>query len=149
MAIYNGSTFNRGAQAPVTGPAGYGGSLKVLDSGDVKVTTALANNDNGTLFVAPKGFTYLFSVIKSTDMDTNGSPTAVLNIGDAGASARFVAASNVMQAGTASVQTVGTGAGYTFTADTPVTWTVPTGPATGAIGEFRVWHVGYFTGTPA
>ncbi len=145
MATYNGLNFT--LTSPQPSPTGDGRSLKVLDSGLVSVTTALANGDTGTLFTAPKGFTVLTTIVESTDMDTNGAPTAVLNIGDAGSASRLVASSTVMQAGTAAQSVVNTAIGYQYTADTNVTWIVPTGPATGATGSFRVWVLGYFQAT--
>lgn len=145
MAQYNGFNFTNATPQP--SPVGDAGSLKVLDSGVVSVTANLANLDNGTLFTAPAGFTVLFTVIESTDMDTNGAPTALLNIGDAGSATRLVSGSTVMQAGTASVSTVPAGAGYQYTTATPVLWAVPTGPATGTTGSFRVWVVGYYAAT--
>jgi len=145
MAQYNGLFYTN--NVPQSGPVGDAGALRTLDSGLISVTTALANLDNGICFTAPAGFTCLYTLIESTDMDTNGAPTAVLNIGDAGSATRFASSSTVMQAGTAAQSLTTAGLGYQFTAPTNVLWAVPTGPATGATGSFRVWMVGYYSAT--
>lgn len=139
--------MNFNLASPQPSPTGDGRSLKVLDSGLVTVSAALANNDGGTLFIAPKGFTVLTTIVESTDMDTNGAPTAILNVGDAVDPDRLVTANTVMQNGTAAQSVINSAIGYQYTADTPVTWSVPTGPATGAAGSFRVWVIGYFQAT--
>lgn len=143
MATYNGANFTNSVPQPA--PVGSGGKLVVLDSGLVSVTANLANLDSGTLFTAPAGFTVLFTVLESTDMDTNGAPTALINVGDAGSATRLVSGSTVAQAGTAAQSIIPAGLGYQYTADTPVLWQIPTGPATGTTGSFRVWVIGYYS----
>ena len=142
MATYNG--FNYTNATPQPAPVGAAGKLVVLDSGLVSVTANLANGDTGTLFTAPAGFTVLATFIEATDMDTNGAPTAVINVGDAGSATRLVSGSTVAQAGTAAQSVTTAGLGYQYTADTAVTWVIPTGPATGTTGSLRVWVIGYY-----
>ena len=143
MATYNGANFTNSVPQPA--PVGAAGKLVVLDSGLVSVTANLANLDSGTLFVAPAGFTVLFTLLKSTDMDTNGAPTATINVGDAGAPTRLVSGSTVAQTGTVAQSIMAAALGYQYTADTPILWQIPTGPATGTTGSFRVLVIGYYS----
>jgi hypothetical protein len=142
MATYNGQNFASGV--PTAGPVGFAAKLTVLASGPVNVTTAITGADVGTLLTAPAGFTVLYTLIESTDMDTGG-PTLTLNVGDAGSATRLVSASAVAGNGTSALVVTNSGLGYQYTADTPVTWAVQAGPTTGATGVFSVWIVGYYT----
>lgn len=145
MATYNSAAHN--SSLPMLSRFGEAGTIRVLDSGLVAVTAALTSSDVGVLFTPPRGFTVLSTFVKSSDMDTNGAPTATLNVGITGTAQLLVAASNVMQAGTAAEVVTAAGLGYQFDGATPVRWAIQAGPATGAIGSFRVWLSGFFTPT--
>lgn len=63
----------------------------------------------------PKGAQVLWVQLDATDLDTNGSPTITLEIGDAGDTDRLLAANTIAQSGAAVVgPTIAkTGFGYT------------------------------------
>lgn len=120
---------------------------------EVSITAAAANLDTFDFGYVPKGFRLLGATLESTDIDTNGAPTVTLNVGDSGDADRIFAASTVGQTG---VLTTGasaanflaaTGFGYLYTADTVVTGTIPTGPATGATGTLYLALWGRFEGS--
>lgn len=114
---------------------------------EVPITANAANLDTFVFGVVPKGFRVMGASLESTDIDTNGSPTVTINVGDAGDADRLFAASTVGQAGTASVAIAATGLHHIYTADTVITGAIPTGPATGTTGTLQLAVWGRFEGT--
>jgi hypothetical protein len=143
MATYNSDIL---AQNNVRVGAHIGIS-PIMKFANVTLATAVTTADTINMFVAPKGFRVFGATLVSSDMDTNGSPTIALNVGDAGSATRFFSASNVAQAGTASTATATTGLGFLFTADTVVTITPSANPATFAAGTVQLLMWGRYEGT--
>jgi hypothetical protein len=86
----------------------------------------------------PAGARVLYSLLKASDLDTNGTPTIALNVGDAGSATRYFSASTVGQAGTASAATAAGGLDYANTSKTLVVIVPSTGVATGAAGTVEL-----------
>lgn len=114
---------------------------------EVSITAAAANLDTFDFGVVPKGFRLLGATLEATDIDTNGSPTVTINVGDSGDADRIFVASTVGQAGTLSSAIAVTGFGFQYTADTVITGAIPTGPATGATGTLYLALWGRFEGS--
>jgi hypothetical protein len=76
-------------------------------------------------------------------MDTNGTPTLALSVGDAGSSTRFLSSSVIGQAGTSTQTLASTGLLYEFTADTEIVVTATTGAATAAAGTLDLYLSGF------
>lgn len=84
----------------------------------------------------PKGAVVIGAQLLSTDIDTGGSPAAVLSVGDTGDDDRLLAGATVGQAGGLYNTLATTGYGYQYTAETVVQVKVKTIPATAAAGTF-------------
>lgn len=130
------------AQAAASKPARATGlnGVAVTVYGEYTMLAAPANGDVFQMVRVPNGARILDMALSSTDIDTNGSPTATLSVGDGGSTARFLVASTIGQAG-GIVQGIGVfGAlGYQYTAEDTIDVIIPTGPATGAIGTLKMW----------
>ena len=100
----------------------------------VSCTAAPSTSDTINFGYLPANARVLLAVLESTDMDTNGSPTLTLNVGDSGDADRLFAASTVGQAGTLSTALATTGAGYQYTSKTLITGVANANAATGAAG---------------
>jgi hypothetical protein len=123
---------------------GNAGIMKNIDSGDVSLSTAnLALNDSHKLFQVKKGFCVTGVLLSSTDVDTNGTPTVTMSLGDVGNPARFVAASTIGQTGGVTNTLAATGLGYVFPVDTDIFLRIPAAAATAAAGTVRAVLVGY------
>lgn len=104
----------------------------------VACTAAPSTSDTLNFFDMPKGAVVVGGYLKSDDMDTNGSPTITLNIGDAGSATRLFSASTVAQAGTAALEQTAGALGYQYTAKTRITGTAQANAATGAAGNVEL-----------
>ena len=123
---------------------GNAGMVKALDSGDIGVSTSdIAATNLIVGFQAPKGFVVTGIVFTSTDLDTNGTPTIAMTVGDAGSNARFMASTTIGQTGGVNTTLAAAGAGYLFTVDTDVNIRVATGAATAASGTLRLQLIGF------
>lgn len=130
MATYNSTRVSGNTPTPTHG---LSGNLKTM-TGTVACAAAPSTSDTLNFFTMPKNSTAHFWVLKATDMDTNGSPTLTLNVGDAGSANRIFSASTVGQAGTESSAFAAGGDEYAYTVDTPVTGVAAANAATGASG---------------
>jgi hypothetical protein len=99
----------------------------------VSVSSAAANGDVVQMFKVPANATIVGAVLRCSDMDTSGSPTVTVDVGDAGDADRLFAASTVARAGGADVNLALAGLGYKYTEDTLIYATINS-PATGATG---------------
>lgn len=113
---------------------GLGGNLKCMYA-TVAVTTALVTTDTINFFDLPAGARVMLAVLEADDLDSNGTPTITINIGDAGSATRYFSASTVAQAGTVSSATAATGVGYLNTAKTRVTGALQANAATAVAGN--------------
>lgn len=123
---------------------GQAGNMKVLGPWVVTCTAAPATTDTLNFGYAPKGFTVLGIGAYATDMDTSGSPTLTLNIGDSGDADRLIAATTIGQTGTSSYTSLvaSTGVAYQYTAKTLITGVANANATTGAAGTMTVWLIG-------
>ncbi len=117
---------------------GFGGNVKV-SYGEVAFTGTITTADVATILNLPVGAVVVGATIEADDLDTGGSPTITLNVGDAGSANRYFAASTVAQAGTAAAATATSGLFYTVpTGNTAVRVAVAANAATSAAGSVRV-----------
>jgi len=142
MAAYTSKQY---ANAPKAFPGGADANMLAF-YWEVSLTAAAANLDTLTFGTVPKGFRVFGACLEATDIDTNGTPTVTLNIGDSGDADRLFAASTVGQTGTADRAVATTGQHYLYTDDTVITGIIPTGPATGATGTVYLSVYGRFEG---
>jgi hypothetical protein len=131
MAVYSSSEYSTNAPIAVHGER----KGVQMARATVACTAAPSTSDTLNFFYMPPGARVVGGYLSATDMDTNGSPTITLNIGDAGGAARLFSASTVAQAGTTS-QTFAAGAlDYPYAAKTLVTGVAQANAATGAAGS--------------
>lgn len=117
---------------------GHAGSVQAAYA-EVVCSSAPTTADTIEFFDLPLNARVLSATLKSTDMDTNGSPTITLNVGDAGSATRYFSASTVAQAATAAVATAVTGLGFKTTAKTRIVGVPQANAATGAAGTLYLW----------
>lgn len=84
----------------------------------------------------PKGAVIIGAHLKSTDIDTNGSPAVVLAVGDATTADRLITGSTIGQAGGYSSAIDKAGWSFQYTTETLLQIKVTTAPATAAAGTF-------------
>jgi len=106
-------------------------------------TTDLALNAVTAAFRVPAGFTVTGIIAAASDMDSNGSPTIALSVGDSGSATRFLSSSNIGQAGTTTQTLASTGLLYNYTADTDILVTASTGAATAVAGTLDLYLTGF------
>jgi hypothetical protein len=141
MANYDSSSYPAQAagQSPVPGH-GLGASVKVARA-SVAVDTSLAANDLLRFFYLPPGARVIDVALRTTDLDSNGSPTIKLDVGDAGDTDRLIAASSIGQTGGSERSLAPTGWGYQYAARTLISATVNTAAATKAAGTVELMVV--------
>lgn len=129
---------------PQAGLLGEAGTMKRFGcSATVIATTDLTLNKTIGIFKVPKGFVLTSLSVTVSDMDTNGSPALVFNIGDSGDADRFIASATTAQAGGTNTTLASTGVRYEFTDETEIVWTTATASATAAAGTLSVDFFGY------
>ncbi len=99
------------------------------------LTAALALNDVIQMVKVPAGATILDITLTSSDLDTNGSPTIVLDVGDGGDTDRFIDGSTIGQTGGITNGFLASGVNghlYNYTSEDTIDVLVQAGPATGA-----------------
>ena len=128
---------------PQAGLQGFARTGKVYGRRVNLATTDLALNATVAGFVVPRGFIVTGIIAVATDMDTNGSPTLALSVGDAGSATRFLSSSTIGQAGRSTQTLASTGLLYEFTADTEIVITASTAAATAAAGTLDLYLVGF------
>lgn len=131
MATYNSPQY--AAREPIASPAGYANNAKVVRA-TVSCTASPATTDTLNFFYLPAGARVHLAVLEASDMDTAGSPTLTLNIGDSGDADRLFAASTVGQTGAVSTAIAATGADASYTTKTLITGTAAANATTGAAG---------------
>lgn len=90
---------------------------------------ALADSDVLNMVKLPKGARVIDVILTSADIDSNGSPAVVLDVGDSADADRFIDGSTIGQAG--GIERSNTSDPFfTFTADGYINVTVVTAPAT-------------------
>jgi hypothetical protein len=126
------------AQSRLAAPGhGFGGNVKV-SYGEVAASGTITTADSAAVLNLPVGAIVLGATLESDDLDTSGSPTITLNVGDAGSANRYFAAATVAQTGAAAAATAATGILYTVeAANTAVRIAVAANAATSAAGVIR------------
>jgi len=131
MATYNSTNIQNKTGIAAGGPAG---NVNVAYA-EVVTTAALTTADFLYFFDLPANARVLAATLEATDMDTNGTPTLALNVGDSGSATRFFSASTVGQAGTASVASAVAGLHFKTTAKTRIVCVPSANAATGVAGS--------------
>ena len=127
MTVYLTNKAQPGVQ-PKYLPDGDNAILCTYAFGTTGLPT-LAANDTFTLCTVPAGC-YITGITLDVDkLDSGGTPTIKLNLGDAGNAARFILQSTVAQAGGYAIPNINGGMGYLYAANTPLILTVQTGAA--------------------
>lgn len=129
MATLTVPTARAGTPARTAGLSGQ----PVTVYGEYSLAAALALNDVIQMVRVPAGARVTDLSLAATDLDTGGSPAITLSVGDGGATARYISASTIGQAGgIANGISVATGFGYLYTAEDTIDVLVAAGPAIGA-----------------
>lgn len=137
MATFTSSLFNTGQKA-----APRVGGQPVTVYSELAITAAGAG-DIYRMIPIPAGARVVDWGLGADDIDSNGTPTVTLSLGDTSSSSRYVSASTIGQTGAAPVDAkLKTGYGNLYSADDEIRITVGTGAATFAAGSVRC-HVTY------
>lgn len=137
MANFNSALITSGQKAA---PRVGGQAVTVYQ--ELSITQASAG-DTFRMVPIPSGARVLDWSLGSDDIDSNGTPTVTLSLGDNGSAARYVSASTIGQTGAAPVDAkVKTGYGNLYTADDFIVITVGAAAATFAAGKVSC-HVTY------
>ena len=131
MATYNSLNIQNKTGVSQSGGAG---NVNVAYA-EVVCSSAPSTSDTLNFFYLPANARIVAAALEATDMDTNGTPTLALNIGDSGSASRLFSASTVGQAGTASTALAVAGNAYKTTAKTLITGVASNNAATGAAGS--------------
>jgi hypothetical protein len=134
MATYSSSNYSNVNPVSAHGDAG---DVKVAYA-SVSCTAAPATTDTINFFYLPPNARVIGGALKASDMDTNGSPTLTIDVGDSGDGNRYFAASTAGQGGTVDRSLAATGQDYKTTAKTLVTGTAANNAATGAAGTVEL-----------
>jgi len=119
------------------------GSQEVVVYATYTVTAALVVNDVIQMVKVPSGAIITGVTIGATDLDTNGAPAIVLDVGDGDDTARFIDGATVGQGGGSSDTLAVAGFGYTYSADDTIDVIVQVAPATGATSGTISLRVAY------
>ncbi len=116
---------------------------KYLHNGDITVVAtitpaAAATNDIFQMLKVPAGTSIVDMTLDSDDLDSNGAPTILLDVGDTTTANKFIAASNVAQAGGVARASAKGFVGVTYASDTIIQIKVNTGAATFQAGSIRL-----------
>lgn len=134
----------KGYSQPQVGALGEARTVKTLGGPIALLATDMAANNNTVrMFKAPKGFVCTGVYLALTDIDTGGSPAVLATLGDAGDDDRFVASTNIGQAGGSTTTLAATGLYYEFTDDTDVVLKFPTAAAAPAAGTATAYMTGF------
>lgn len=139
MATLNSSVI---ASAYTAGPAGN----RKTAYASYSALASLAVADVINMVRVPAGAVILGCTLKATDIDTNGTPTIVLDVGDVADPDRLIDGATVGQAGgTSDALVSATGQFYEYAAETIISVTVQVGAATAAAGTIEL-AVDYIVG---
>ena len=128
---------------PQTGPQGFARTMKTFGGRTALATTDVAVSAVTAAFRVPAGFIVTGIIAVASDMDSNGTPTLALSVGDAGSSVRYLSSSTIGQAGTSTTTLASTGLLFENTADTDILITATTGAATAAAGTLDLYLSGF------
>jgi hypothetical protein len=129
--------------------AGLQGFARTMKTYGRRVAMAVGDLTTGNIveaFTVPAGFTVTGIIAVASDMDSNGSPTVALSVGDAASGVRFLSSSTIAQAGTTTQTLASTGLLFAYTADTKILVTATTGSATAVAGTLDLYLSGFVAG---
>lgn len=132
------ATFQSSRVQNKTKPHAGAGSQEIVVFASYTFASAPAVNDVVEMVSVPAGATITGITLGSTDMDTNVTPTLVLDVGDGDDTDRFIDGATIGQAGGASSAFAVAGFGYTYTANDTIDVLIQAGPATGAVGTLTM-----------
>jgi len=115
----------------------YLGRVNIINQG-VLAVGALVINKTSRILKVPKGFILSDWRFRIADADSNGAPTVLFSIGDAGLVNRIATTLNTAQAGGEVTALNDTGFLYEFLADTDILWTTTTAAATAQAAAFKI-----------
>jgi len=141
MATYSSTDYSTNAPVPSNGLS-RGAQIMYFP---ITVTAALTTSDVFNFGYVPANFRVVDAILKASDMDTNGTPTLAINVGDSGSGTRLFSASTVGQAGTAdrAMAVAGVNYKYSSTAKTLITGAPSANAATGVAGTIELVLIGY------
>lgn len=134
---------------PQAGLLGESRTMKAFGRRVTLTATDLVTGNIVEAFVVPAGFTVTGIIASATDMDTNGSPTLAISVGDAASATRYLSSSVIGQAGTlvsAFTTPATTNVLFAHTVDTKILVTMTTGSATAAGGTLDLYLTGFVAG---
>src|ERR1043165_6220874 len=94
---------------PQAGLQGFARTNKTFGRRVNLATTDLATGSVVEAFMVPAGFIVTGIIAVSSDMDSNGTPTLAISVGDASSSTRHLSSSTIGQAGTTTQTLASTG----------------------------------------
>lgn len=128
---------------PQQGGQGFARTKKVFGGAIALLTTDEVTGNTVALMRVPAGFIVTGVYLALTDIDSNGSPTTAVTLGDAGSANRLVASSTIGQAGGSTTTLQSGGLYYQYTADTDILLTFGTGSATAVAGTCTCYLEGF------
>lgn len=131
---------------PQAGLQGFARTNKTFGRRVSLATTDLATGSVVEAFIVPAGFTVTGIIAVATDMDSNGSPTIAISVGDSGSSTRFLSSSNIGTNGSSTTTLASTGLLFAYTTDTKILVTMTTGSATAVAGTLDLYLTGFVAG---
>lgn len=133
MATYSSTQYTAGEPVAVHGDRN---GLQMARF-TVTCTAAPTTSDTINFGYVPANARLVGGYMVPSDMDTSGSPTLTLNVGDAGSATRLFSANTGGQTGTAAL--IGAAAlDYQFTAKTLIVGTAAANATTGAAGTITL-----------
>lgn len=147
-SVQLGGTVANSRTAPMSS-VGMGGRTAHGARGEYTIIAALVLNDTIELFDIPLRARIVGGFVKVDDLDTNGTPTIALAVGDAGDDDRYFAGLTIGQTGGYSSAMALTGLDFVTTQKTRIIAKVTTGPATGATTGKIVVVLHYWVEEPA
>lgn len=135
MATFTATMAQRGNSSYTAGPAGQ----EYTAYSSYTMTAAPATNDVYEMLRVPARARITSVTLKSTDIDTNVTPTVVLDVGDSADTDRLIDGATIGQTGgTSSALVSSTGQFYQYTSETVISVLIQAGPATGAAGTLEL-----------
>jgi hypothetical protein len=128
---------------PQQGDTGFARTNKTYGRRVTLLAADLVTTNTVAAFKLPPGFVAMSLYAGASDMDTNGSPTLTISVGDASSAARFLSASTIGQAGTATSTVATTGFLFQTTAETTVIVSFPAASATAVAGTLDLYITGF------
>lgn len=139
MATYSSADYTLNAPVPTHGFNREGKTFYF----SITTTAALTTSDVLNFGYVPPNFRLVDAILKPSDLDTNGSPTLTLNVGDSGSANRIFAASTSGQTGVADRSNAYGSIAYKYTSKTLITGAPAANAATGVAGTIELILRGY------